>query len=165
VNILSKQLTYAPAVVILALMCFALTGCGSEGRAPVEGTVTLDSQPVDGGAITFVPEEYKEGSIERAQVTADIKDGKYSLNGSHGLLPGKYRVVIHWSKKTGRQVADPDTGTMIDEAKEQIPSIYNANSKTMVEIPSSGNKFDYTLSSKAGDDTTHPGRPRDRARD
>ena len=141
-------------IMILGLACLLLAGCGHSGtQAAVEGTVTLDDKPVDGGMITFVPEEYKAGGIERTVVTADIKDGKYSVDAAKGAVPGKYRVEIYWNQKTGNQVKDPDTGQMKDETKPVIPEVYNKHTKTTVDIQASGNKFDYKLDSKAVDTT------------
>ena len=42
----------APGLVLLAAVLFACAGCGSRG-VRVEGTVTLDGEPVDGGSISF----------------------------------------------------------------------------------------------------------------
>jgi hypothetical protein len=152
--ILSRRLKVNLAATILLLSCFVLSGChGSGTRAAVEGTVNLDDKPVDGGTITFVPEEYKADGIERTVVTADIKDGKYSVDAAKGAVPGKYRVEIYWKQKTGNQVKDPDTGKMIDETKPVIPEVYNKHTKTTVDIQASGNKFDYKLDSKAVDTT------------
>jgi hypothetical protein len=161
--ILSRYLKIAPALIV-GLSCLLLTGCGhSSARAPVEGSVTLDGTPVDGGRITFAPDEYKEGGIERANVTADIKNGKYSVDAANGAVPGKYRVEIVWFQKTGKQIADPDSGQMKDEEKQIIPTAYNSGTQTHVEIQASGNKFDYALSSKAVDTTK--GRPPTPTRD
>lgn len=155
--ILSRSLKIAAASLFLLLGCVALTGCGSSGsRASVEGTVNLDSQPVDGGTISFVPEEYTTKEGERTIETAEIKDGKYSLSGKHGLVPGKYRVDINWKKKTGRQIPNNDPPPpMVDEMQNVIPEEYNKNSKDVKDIQATGNKFDFDLKSKP---KTGPGR-------
>jgi hypothetical protein len=150
--ILSRYLKHAPAALILLLVCFALIGCGSGSRAPVEGSVTLDGQPVDGGTIAFVPEDYKEGGVEHSIAKADIKNGKYSLDATNGPIPGKYRVDISWKKKTGKQVPDPDTGKQIDEVTQVIPKSFNQNSPK-VDIKASGNKFDYAIVSNPNEAT------------
>jgi len=142
---LSRRLKCAPVPLALLLLCLATSGCGSGSRAPVEGTVSLDGAPVDGGFIIFAPTDYREGQVKA--VTAEIKGGKYSLDAAHGPVPGTYRVQIVWEKKTGQQIKDPDTGGMKDEVKDYIPEEFNSQAKT-VEINPSGNKFDYAISTK-----------------
>jgi hypothetical protein len=153
---LSKLLSSAVVAAFLLLLCLALNGCSSARRAAVEGSVSLDGQPVDGGIIVFAPEEYRENGIERAVVKADIKDGKYSLDPAQGPVVGNYRVEIHWKKKTGRLVPSDDPPGTKHEEVEVIPRVYHEGSRTVVEIKPGDNKFDYPLRSKF--DETRPGR-------
>ncbi len=162
--ILCKYLKPAPASLILVLLCFAMSGCGSNTRVPVEGSVTLEGQPVDGGTITFAPEEYIENGTTRTVVTADIKGGKYSLDASHGAEPGKYRVEIYWKKKTGRHVPSEEPPGTKEEVLNYIPRPYNEGSRTVVEIKSGGNKFDYALKSSWRDEN-RPGSRRNPLKD
>jgi len=126
-------------VRILCLFCFTalitvvLSGCGSGAR--VEGTVTFDGAPVDGGSISFVP----EGSTE-APGTGQITDGKYSIRTEKGLTPGKYKVEIYWNKKTGKEVKNPnDAGTTVEETKQVIPVRYNTKTELTVELKAGSN--------------------------
>jgi hypothetical protein len=135
--------------LILLSVCFAAVGCGNGGRAPVEGTVTLDGKNVDGGTIVFAPEDFRDGT---PIVKAEIKNGKYSLDASNGPVVGKYRVEISWMQKTGRQIpANDNPEIKVDEEVQRIPIPYNSGSKNMVEIKSGGNKFDYTITSTVDD--------------
>lgn len=153
---LSKHLKRASALPVLVVLCFALAGCSSASRAPVEGTVTLDGKPVDGGVIVFAPEEYRGGGVERTVVKADINGGKYSLDAAHGPVVGNYRVEIHWKRKTGRQIPSDEPPGTKEEEMEVIPRVYHEGSRTVVEIKPGENKFDYPLKSKF--DETRPGR-------
>src|SRR5262245_1164594 len=137
-----RQLNWTLPLVVVSSMLL-LAGCGGGGGNAVEGEVSLDGQPVDGGKIVFLATEDNQG---RKVAQADIKNGKYSIPASGGPGLGKHKVTINWPKKTGRQVDSPgDPGVKMDETKEAIPSWYNAQTSQMVEIKSSGNKFDYSI--------------------
>jgi len=51
-----------------------LLGCGGSGAYDVEGTVTLDGEPMKEGDVTFIPEDTKHGPD-----AGKITDGKYRL--------------------------------------------------------------------------------------
>ena len=131
-----------PRALLLALFLVGLAGC--PGRPSVQGTVTLDGAPVDGGAIRFTPAG-EEGTA--ASVGAQIVGGKYAISGK-ALAPGSYRVDINWKKPTGRKVPTPgDPGTTVDETAEAIPPIYNARSTLKANITSGSNTQDFDLKS------------------
>jgi hypothetical protein len=129
------------AASVLVLSVALLAGCGSPR---VEGKVTFDGQPVDGGTITFFPDASGAG---HPNVPGQIVDGKYVLD-SPTLESGKYRVEIYWFKKTGRQIPSGDPPNKVDETIQVIPKKYNVDSKTTVEIKSGTNTFNYDLTSK-----------------
>jgi len=146
--ILSRIRKPALSALFLSVLGLALSGCGAgSGGAPVEGSVTLDGKPVDGGTITFVSENPKVHPV-----LADIKGGKYALDAAHGLKPGKYRVEINWKQKTGRQIPSNDPPNTIDEEIVRIGPD-NPGSRQEAEIKESGNKFDYTIVSQVNDNT------------
>ncbi len=149
--ILSRFSKHATVALFLSLSCLVLSGCGShKGGTAVEGSVTLDGQPVDGGTITFVPDDPLT-----KPVVADIKAGKYALDSSHGPTPGKNRIQINWKKKTGRQKPSNDPPNMIDEEFEYIPDEYSAHSHHERDIKSGeNNKFDFAIVSS---NATRPG--------
>jgi hypothetical protein len=149
--ILSK-LRILASMAALGALCLALSGCGGGGGS-VEGTVKVGDQPVDGGTIMFVPQASKDPGIERFQQTAEIKGGKYSLSGRHGLVPGMYDVHISWKKKTGQQIVSPnDPPNMIDEEIEQIPEEYR-NTKNTVEVKAGANQLDFPIQSASKNNT------------
>src|SRR5271156_764634 len=104
-------------------MCVVVSGCGSAHHVPVEGSVSLDGQPVDGGTISFVPEDYKEGGI----VKTEIKGGKYSLDKGHGLIPGKYKVVASLKQKTGKIVPSDEPPGTREEVIERMKDFNKQN--------------------------------------
>lgn len=135
------------ALVILALSLFVLaTGCGDGGppRAAVEGTVSFDGAPVDGGRIMFIPTD-KKGVPANAEITA----GKYALPEAKGPSIGTHKVEIVWYKKTGREIDNPsDPGNKMEEKEQLLPKKYNKNSAMREEVKAGKNKFDYKLESR-----------------
>jgi hypothetical protein len=126
-----KQARQTLTAGVLLLVGVALAGC-------VEGTVTFNSQPVDGGKILFLPME--EG---RVKVHGDIVGGKYALDSANGPNAGNYKVEIVWYKKTGKKVMND--GKEIDETVQTIPPNYNVQSKTMVEIKREKNTYAFDM--------------------
>jgi hypothetical protein len=134
---------------------FLLAGCGS-GKSSVEGTVTFDGAPVDGGAIIFRP----EGAAKESQLGgAQILEGKYVIDSAKGLPPGKYRVEILWKKKTGKQIPNKsDAGTTVEETKQVIPTRYNSATELSADIKSGSNSaVNFDLKSGGPVDSGTPG--------
>jgi hypothetical protein len=128
--------------LLLALALMGLAGCS--GGSSIEGTVTLDGTPVDGGAITFTPTEGGSGS----QVGAPIVGGKYRAAPRPAPAPGSYRVSISWKKPTGRKVPTPgDQTVLMDQTAEAIPPQYNTNSTLTKEIKRGSNTINFELTS------------------
>jgi hypothetical protein len=136
-----------PTFCRLAL-CALLVGCGSskysgEERFPLEGSVTLDGQPVDLGSISFTPAGEGKGRASGGVIT----DGKYAVPEEKGANAGKYRVEIHWLKRTGKQLRDPESGEMYDERREALPEKYHTKSELTVEVPAPENRQNFDLKS------------------
>jgi hypothetical protein len=127
----------------------AVAGCGDRGyegerRYPLGGKVTVDGQPMGLGVISFVPEE-KGGRVSGGP----IRDGAYSVPEARGAYAGKYRVVIHWNKLTGRKVKNPMfPEDLIDEMKEGLPARYHDESVLTAEVAPGKTTFDFDLQSK-----------------
>jgi hypothetical protein len=122
---------------LLGLTIFV--GCGGGGPgATVEGSVTLDGQPVQNGTISFVPADGKTASAG-----GKIADGKYSV----AVPPGPKRVEIAASKVVGQRPAyagDPNS-PMIDITESIIPPRYNAQSELTFEVKAGDNQKDFAL--------------------
>ena len=133
-------------VLLLALL---LAGCTSYERMPVEGSVTFDGAPVDGGHILFVPETNGSKQTHLTSGSARIMDGKYALSGPKGLYPGSYNVLITWKRKTGQKIVVHDEGPPVDELLQVIPAEYNSETTLKAEVTAKNNNtFDFTLQSK-----------------
>jgi hypothetical protein len=139
-----KHVLVAMTLVILSAV---LAGCGSGEHAAVEGAVTLDGQPVDGGVIIFFPVADSQGQANRVPASTEIKNGRYAMDSSHGPAVGKCRVEIHWNKKTGKQIPSGDPPNKVDETVQVIPTIYNKRTILTPEIKAGANTFNYELKS------------------
>lgn len=155
-----RSLTHGPATVLPALMAFAFTGCG--GRPTVEGTVTLDGSPLDGGMILFFPPEAANppnraaprlpknprGSNVPDKAHAPISGGQFVVEAGKGPDPGMYRVSIVWFKKTGKKVPSSYLPGLEDEMSQALPKKYNEDTELTAEITSGKNTLHYDLTSK-----------------
>jgi hypothetical protein len=132
----------------LAAVCLViLTGCGDRGprRVPVEGTVTFDGKPLAAGDIRFL----SIPGTAPVVVGTEISEGRFLVPAKAGPLPGKYRVEIAVSRKTGRKVQNPMTEQMVDEIVESLPERYNCRSELTAEVTEAGpNGFDFALTSR-----------------
>jgi uncharacterized protein (DUF2141 family) len=125
----------------LAAVTLLAAGCGG-GASTASGTVTFDGTPIDNGAITFVPETPAK---DQPKVSEKIYDGKYTIDATRGLLPGKYKVEINWNKKTGRKMSTGSDG-LADETKEGLPAkYYGATTSLTAEIKGGSNTVDFKL--------------------
>ncbi len=125
-------------------------GCGYRGydgdrRFPLSGKVTFDGEPVDLGSISFLPAA--EGGKQRVS-GGQIEDGKYAVPEEQGANVGKYRVEIHWAKKTGKQHYDSELQMKVDDRKEALPRKFHTDSILNADVSAEKTTFDFELSSK-----------------
>ena len=107
----------------------------------VEGTVTLDSQPLEGASVQFQPADGKRPSsaITDAQ-------GRYSLMhlpDKPGAEIGKHNVRITAARtieKAGKEVGLP----------ERVPDKYNAKTTLVEEVKAGRNEINFTLTTGKG---------------
>lgn len=77
-------------------------------RAAVKGTLNVDGQPVNWGAITFYPEN------ENLPVTTlRVMGGKFGVDATKGPVPGKSRLVV--AASIWEKTRDPRDGTVVLE--------------------------------------------------
>jgi hypothetical protein len=130
---------------LLAVAVCACAGCGA-GRVRVEGAVTLDGEPVDGGVISFF-----QGTGPRSDKgNAPIRGGRYVIEGerARNLTPGSYTVQIHWIQKLVKPGANPANVDTSPAVKQLIPPQYNAKSTLTREVVPGPNTLDFDLKSK-----------------
>jgi hypothetical protein len=157
--------------VWMLLALAMLTGCGSGLKlVQVEGTLTLDGEPLALKGIFFVPEQ---GTPEHGAAGYSNKEGKYRLmaivsgvtRDMVGVPPGRYKVtvsepMIPISEKdfekpeSPRQSDDPAPAIGFPTApqKQQIPRVYTSSTTTplTLEVPENGGTLDIKLESKPG---------------
>ena len=133
-----RNATHLFLVATLVVFVSLLSGCGNKyGTTPVTGTVTLDGDPLAGAYVIFYP---VEGG--RANSTSKTNDkGEFDLSYTHdsgGAIPGSYKVLVSKTKKVN------------EKDFETLPSQYNSESTTVVEVTQSGeNRFEFELNSSA----------------
>jgi hypothetical protein len=126
---------------LLALVCL---GCGPGGPeiATVEGTVTLDGEPLPNASVVFVPEDGRP-----AGATTDAQ-GHYELTfteGRQGAIVGKNKVRI----STARDPSETPGGDPIPAVPETIPMKYNAQTELEFTVePGQRNVADFDLTSE-----------------
>ena len=123
---------------LAAALLLIVAGCGRghDGRCSLGGSVSLASQPVDGGHIQFA----SLAGDRSTSSGAVIHGGRYSIPAEKGLTPGKYRVRIYWPEKI---VFKPGPNPL---PKERIPAKYNVGSELTVEVQQGrANNFDFTV--------------------
>jgi hypothetical protein len=127
--------------VWLVLAITALCGCSSgDGRVAIEGQITIDGQPLEMAAISFLPlEEHGRSS------GASVENGRFQLDARDGLPPGTYRVQVQAFRKTGRTGLDPQRGV---EIPETAPIVLQNTTGQQITVKANGeNKFSLAFAS------------------
>ena len=136
----------ASRVVFLLLIVATVAGCG-DGLATVNGTVTLDGEPIAGGpqmygTVTFYPES---GSGVPAVGLIDQAGQYYVKTGARsGIQPGDYLICIAVKKVT--MPKNPDAmpqPTLITPKK--YASVTESGLRE--EVQPGDNRFDFALES------------------
>lgn len=128
-------------VFTLVLPLFA--GCGNGmGIVPVEGTITLDGQPLAGAEVIFRPAD------GRPSLGVTDANGKYTLqydSDMKGALTGKHKVSISTSGEAAQSGSeDGPSGAKV----ERVPLQYNKQTTLEVDVTSGGGPLDFKLESK-----------------
>ncbi|PQO36442.1 carboxypeptidase-like regulatory domain-containing protein [Blastopirellula marina] len=76
----------------LLLVAFLFAGCGGNALQPLQGTVTLDGQPLADAAVSFSP--VAGGRPASGKTDADGKFTLASFTAGDGLPVGSYKVTI-----------------------------------------------------------------------
>ena len=127
---------------VVALLLPLAIGCGGGGAdlSSVEGTVTLDGQPLANAIVNFEP---AEGGAARSSYDGqtDAK-GHYVLHATasqKGAELGDYTVHITLPKLAKD---DPNAKTAI-----KVPAKYNTQTTLTATVKQGKNKFDWPLTS------------------
>lgn len=126
---------------LLALTAFV--GCDSGVKTvPVEGTVTLGTEPLKEGSIAFHPDSAK-GNGFGSPVSGTVENGKYKLaiDGKDGAPLGAYKVTVTATVKVDPKDEYSITKSIIAE-KFTVP----ANTPLTAEVKSGGGPYDFKVS-------------------
>jgi hypothetical protein len=126
-----------PAIFLLLL---AAVGCGSSSLGTVQGTVTLDGQPLKEGVVRFVPADGKSQTA-----TAPIADGKFTA-----FVPlGEMKVEFSAPRVVGRhKVYDTPDSPLVDDVAELIPERFNTKSQLRISVKKGSQEETFALQSK-----------------
>ncbi len=133
------------ALLALAILSFtAAAGCQrSNERQALSGIVTLAGRPVADAVVHFQPLPSHTGSTSGAATDAN---GRFTIAGDKGLLPGNYAVSIQKWEGTGRTVIDLETQKPV-EVTAPIP--FKEDGKLEATITREGpNQFEFRLTRK-----------------
>ncbi|MBN2296813.1 MAG: hypothetical protein JXM70_30590 [Pirellulales bacterium] len=129
----------------MTLTAVFLVGCGGPGRQAIEGTVTLDGQPLQEGYVRLQPQP---GTSSPA-AGAPIEDGVFSIASERGIFAGKFFVEITAMRPSGRMLTDPETGQPYQEKVQVLSERYNKATELTVEVvEGESNTFVFELDSK-----------------
>lgn len=113
------------------MVMFTVVGCGGGDGVdlvPVEGTVTLDGQPLPDAWVTFSPE------LGRPSSGKTDSEGRYRLQytpDARGAVPGKHHVTIS-------TFVEPDSDSSDSEKQagkpERIPEKFNKKTTLTVDL-------------------------------
>lgn len=127
-------------MIVLLATCLGIAGCGGSDLPPlgdVEGTVTMDGQPLPNVTVQF---HSNAGGRPGSGVTD--KDGKFKLTYLDGATgskvgPSKVEITTFWPD------GEPGPGQ-----KETVPEKYNSKSTLSADVKPGKNTFDFPLTSK-----------------
>jgi hypothetical protein len=125
-------------LVLVALLGAGCSGLSTEGT--VNGTVTLDDQPLKEGVARFVPVDGKSQTA-----TAPIKDGKFTAT----VPLGEMQVEFSASKVIRqRKVYDTPDSPLVDDVGELLPERYNVKSQLRITVKKGSQDETFPLKSK-----------------
>lgn len=136
--------------ILFLLTTVLLVGCGGapSTTVAVSGQVMLNGQPVDRAELIFYPTGTTKGN--GGQGTTDTS-GRYLVRtpqGSTGLMPGSYKVVISRRLNPDGSAPDPNVPPIESQARETLPPNYSSQDKSTLtlNVPPEGTKTaDFTL--------------------
>jgi len=136
---------YPLALLMLAVIAVLPAGCRDTRRQSIEGTVTIDGQPMAEGCVRLIPDEGTSGPT----AGAIISNGRFTIDGAKGTFAGRFRVEILATRPTGQSTVDPVTGERVPVRAQYVPARYNAESELTAEIVAGQpNRLEFNLASK-----------------
>ncbi len=91
-------------LLVLLAFCVVATGCAKKKTfVPVEGTLTLNGEPVEGATVCFVP---VDGNVGAAAAGTTDASGHFTVTtGSDaGCVPADYKVTVYKIETSGDSI-------------------------------------------------------------
>lgn len=133
-------------------------GCSDQGMLPVEGTITLDGEPLAGAAISFVPAEGGRPSSGQTDDQGHFTLASYTAN--DGVPPGEYKVtVVKLDARRQAQAAPVEEGSEEGEklmgnteqaVKFLTPMKYSTSATTDLRVEVTANMEPVQIDLKSG---------------
>lgn len=113
--------SFAIQTIFCGVLWVGLSGCGRKPgpeHFAIRGEVTLESDLLESGRITFIPIEDAKGP----SAVATIKDGVYQFDRTNGPVAGKHRVEIESIANPGFELDDEAAyAKAVREGKGKLP--------------------------------------------
>lgn len=132
-----NHLGRTPQLYGVAFSLLALAGCGGPSVAPVNGTVSYDGKPVNGGTLTFSP-VVMDGAPVPVKSADILPDGSYAIgteNGVDGPRIGRHKVAY----------AYPEQQIPPDQRQNRPWYMFLGPKESEVEIKAGSNTIDIEL--------------------
>ncbi len=130
---LGRTIAFLSAVALLS-------GCSTDPRLAVSGTVLFNGKPLDQGRIEFHPPGGK-GNLSGAV----IQEGRYHIPQATGLAPDTYEVRIFSYDTKGVKASSDVPGEPGEGFKERIARKYNLQSELKAEVKPGKTTFDFSV--------------------
>jgi hypothetical protein len=126
---MTRRLWIQTSLLAAALVIVGISGCGQDpmARQPVRGTIDYQGKPIKFGSVRFEP-----AAGQKTAGSADIRDGRFSLDRANGLAPGKYKVWVQAFDRISDSNAMP--GSEGPPPKDILPQKYMDQPATDFEV-------------------------------
>ncbi len=118
----------------LVALSLLIGGCGGDPnhRAPIQGTVLVDGEPLESGSIVFVP----TGKTRGPEAACRVAKGQFSLSRREGPLVGRHKVRIFADQTLAYALDDPrDYAQKAPRRSPRNPIPEQYNERTVLEAP------------------------------
>src|SRR5262249_50056903 len=117
---MAKIWTSAAWGVLLAGTVVGGAGCGGKKPVKVEGTVTLDGEPLAGVTVSFRPKGDETGRSANGMTGSDGTFRLTTFMPNDGALPGEYTIVVIQDEIP----AGPDVASVTPQDLKQMGQVY-----------------------------------------
>ncbi len=112
------------AIVVIAMLAMATSGCDSKGLCPVSGSVIYQGKPAKGATVHFRREGETPQEAANYPIGMVDDEGNFDLEVAgvgRGAPPGKYKVLVRWPPEN-KEVSAPVPAKNKRGNKGPVPS-------------------------------------------